>query len=98
MAVDLELAVLAMRVDELERDVAAMMRELGGVANGTPDHKPVRTRLHKLESNDAALILLDEFRKQRRRAWQWWVMAAFAGVGAFLSVLVVLVAVFSGTS
>lgn len=78
--------------------MAAVMHELGGVANGNANHRPVRTRLHDLEGNDAAVTLLAEFRREKRQRWQWTVMAIFSGIGIFLSLLVLIVAIFSGTS
>lgn len=105
MGLDVErLARLEKCVEDLEVDMRAVMHELGGVANGNADHKPIRHRLHSLENGQAALVLVEsavkEMRKERlardqeRRAivsgWLGYAIVGFSAIGA-IGVVVTIV-------
>jgi hypothetical protein len=70
------------RIDELEKDVAAVIREVG-VIGGGPERKPLGVRVHALENNDRAAVLLaqaaKDFRQGRNDAWSTWLKVLVTG-------------------
>jgi ElaB/YqjD/DUF883 family membrane-anchored ribosome-binding protein len=101
-------AKLEARVEALEADVSAVMRELGGTANGHANHKNVRARLHSLENGQEALRIVQEVaeeiraqhrqaeedrKRDRRATWKWTVTTIFAGIGVFMTVLALVVTI-----
>lgn len=68
------LGELSRRVDDVEEEVDAVARELGGMRpGGRPPGQTIRERLHKLESEAAAAELVQEILNvQRKKGGERW--------------------------
>lgn len=88
------------RFDDLVEDVQSLLREVGGVSHGNGDFRPMKRRLHELETNTAAAkaaaAALEAAQAIRRDGWAMWqktMVTVFAGIGAagtIVSVVIVL--------
>lgn len=73
----------------LADDLRALVREVGGISVGNGDFKPMRRRVHDLETNTAASTAakaaLEAAEAIRRDGWSFWqkfAVTVFAGIGA----------------
>lgn len=91
---------LEARYDDLAKDVQGLLREVGGIDYGNGSHKPLKRRMHDLETDTAAAraanAALQAAQAIRRDGWSRWqktLVTVFTAIGAFGTVISAIVLV-----